>query len=145
VSLSETWVDSRPRIIQEQDYTGHVVFKYAVAPQPPLALRLSRDEIPRFSEFLNSLKAEFELKVEAKNDFGQPLRGVLTVKGKLPCEVVIRGDYDAMAAQVEVTNVRRYGKAQCRVPAADVKDLGDELARYMLGVDDDFGKRLPKA
>jgi len=145
VSLSETWVDSRPRIIQEKDYTGHVVFRYTVAPQPPLALRLSRDEIPRFTEFLNSLKAEFELKVEARNDFGQPLRGVLTVKGKLPCEVTIRGDYDAMAAQVEVMNVRRYGTARCLVPAAEVKDLGDELARYMLGVDDDFGKRLQRA
>jgi len=26
-----------------------------------------------------------------------------------------------------------------------VKDLGDELARYMLGVDEDFGKRLQRA
>jgi serine/threonine protein kinase len=144
VALSETWVDSRPRIIEEKDYTGQVTFKYTVAPQPPLALRLSRDEIPRFTEFLQSLKADFELKVEAKNDFGQPLRGVLTVKGKLPCQIELRGDYAAMAVQVDVLNVRRYGRAQCRVPAAEVKDLGDELARYMLGVDDDFGKRLQK-
>jgi hypothetical protein len=88
--------------------------------------------------------AEHDLNVEAKNDFGQPLRGVLTVKGKFACEVMIRGDYSAMGARVEVMNVRRYGKWQCLVPTAQVKDLGDELARYMLGLDDDFGKRLQK-
>ena len=144
VSLSDTWVDSRPRTIEGKDYAFTISMRYCVAPQPPLALRLSRDEITYFSDRLKAMKADFELKVEAKNDFGQPLRGVLTVKGKLPCEIELRADYDALAVHVQVLNVRRPGKAQGRIPAAEMKDLGDELARYMLGVDDDFGKRLQK-
>jgi len=144
VTLSEVWCDTRPTIIDERSYAGYVSFRYKVAPHPPVAVRLQRDDIPPYVEFLKSHKAEYDLNVEAKNDFGQPLRGVLAVKGKFPCEVMIRGDYSAMGARVEVMNVRRYGKWQCLVPAAQVKDLGDELARYMLGVDDDFGKRLQK-
>lgn len=144
MTLSEIWCDTRPTIIDEKSYAGYISFKYRIAPQPPLATRLQRDDIPPYVEFLKSQKAEFDLNVEAKNDFGQPLRGVLTVKGKFPCEVMIRGDYSTFGARVEVMNVRRYGKWQCLVPAAEVKELGDELARYMLGVDDDFGKRLQR-
>lgn len=145
MTLSDVWCDIRPTIIDEKSYTGYVSFRYKVAPHPPLAVRVQRDDIPPYSEFLKSLKTEFDFNVEAKNDFGQPLRGVLTVKGHFPCEVMIRGDYSSMGARVEVMNVRRFGKWQCLVPVAEVKDLGDELARYMLGVDDDFGKRLQKA
>ena len=144
VSLSDAWVDSRPRIIEGKDYASTISMRYCVAPQPPLALRLSRDEITLFADRLRTMKAEFELKVEAKNDFGQPLRGVLTIKGKLPCEMELRADYESLAVHVQVLNVRRPGKAQCRIPVAELKDLGDELARYMLGVDDDFGRRLQK-
>lgn len=144
VTLSEVWCDTRPTIIDERSYTGYVSFRYKVAPHPPLSVRLQRDDIPPFVAFLTSHKAEYDFNVEAKNDFGQPLRGVLVVKGKFPCEVMIRGDYGALGARVEVMNVRRYGKWQCLVPGAEAKDLGDELARYMLGVDDDFGKRLQK-
>ena len=52
--------------------------------------------------------------------------------------------YPGQVIGIEVLNVRRPGKAQGKIPAAEMKDLGDELARYMLGVDDDFGKRLQK-
>jgi hypothetical protein len=142
VSLADAWCDARPRSIQGKDYLASIAFRYTVGPLPPLALRLSRDDIPRFTDFLKSVKADFEMKVEAKNDFGQPLRGTLTVRGGLPCRLEVRADYDALAATVEVENVRRPGKKECRIPAAQMKDLGDELARYMLGVDEDFAKRL---
>ncbi len=144
MTLSEIWCDTRPAIIEEKSYTGYISLRYKVAPQPPLQVRLQRDDIPFYVEFLKPHKTEYDFNVEAKNDFGQTLRGVLIVKGTFPCEVMIHGDYTAMGARVEVLNMRRYGKWQCRVPGAEVKDLGDELARYMLGVDDDFGKRLQK-
>jgi hypothetical protein len=41
-----------------------------------------------------------------------------------------------------VTNVRRIGKVRGRIPAAAVTEMADELARYALGVDSDFAKRL---
>jgi hypothetical protein len=142
VTLGQTWVDSRPCRIEGSDYTATISMRYTVAPLPPLALPLYRDDIPTFGNFLAQLKADFDFKVEQKNDFGQPLRGVLTVKGKLPCEVEMRADYDAMAVIVDTLNLRRPGKGQCRIPAAAMKDIADELARYMLGADEDFGKRL---
>src|SRR5262249_353072 len=130
VTLSEIWCDTRPTIIDEKSYTGYVSFRYKVAPHPPVSVRLQRDDIPPFVAYLKSFKTKPDFTVEAKNDFGQPLRGVLTVKGHFPCEVMIRGDYTAMGARVELMNVRRFGKWQCLVPVAEVKDLGDELARY---------------
>jgi hypothetical protein len=144
MTLSDLWCDTRPTIVEEKSYSGYISLRYNVAPQPPFQVRLQRDDIPFYLEFLKPHKTEYEFNVEAKNDFGQPLRGVLIVKGKFPCEVMIHGDYTAMGARVEATNVRRYGRWQCLVPGAEVKDLGDELARYMLGIDDDFGKRLQK-
>lgn len=142
VTLGQTWVDSRPCRIEGVDYTATISMRYTVAPQPPLTLPLYRDDIPTFGNFLTQLKADFDFKVEQKNDFGQPLRGVLTVKGKLPCEVEMRADYAAMVVIVDTLNLRRPGKGQCRIPAAVMKDMADELARYMLGADEDFGKRL---
>jgi hypothetical protein len=43
---------------------------------------------------------------------------------------------------IDATNVRRIGKVRGRIPATVVTEMGDELARYALGVDTDFAKRL---
>ena len=58
--------------------------------------------------------------------------------GSLPCEIVLRPDYDAQLVQVELTNVRRLGRVQYRLSTVVFNDVVDDLARYMLGVDDDF-------
>jgi hypothetical protein len=38
--------------------------------------------------------------------------------------------------------VRKYGTRRHRVPADRFKDAGDDLARYILGVDDEFERFL---
>jgi hypothetical protein len=43
---------------------------------------------------------------------------------------------------VEILNVRKVGRIQTRIPAALLKDVVDDLARYAIGVDDDFEKIL---
>jgi hypothetical protein len=50
----------------------------------------------------------------------------------------MHADYDALVVTVDLTNVRRPGKRQFRIPAAKFKDVGDDLARYILGADNDF-------
>jgi hypothetical protein len=82
------------------------------------------------------------MQVEARTDFGEPRRATFTVKGKLPCELEIEADYAALTVAVELVNVRRPGKRKFRIAADKFKDLGDDLARYVLGVDDDFERFL---
>ena len=46
----------------------------------------------------------------------------------------------------ELDNVRKPGRRKCVVPAAEFfGDLADELARFMLGADEEFEKRLAPA
>jgi hypothetical protein len=72
-------------------------------------------------------------------------RALFTVSGSLPCEINLRGDYTSMAVLVELLNVRRTGKVQARVPGALLGEVVDDLARYAIGVDDDFEKVLKPA
>ena len=67
------------------------------------------------------------------------------VSGPLPCEVNIRADYEAATATVELINVRHFGRVTVRLATATFKEAIDDLARYVLGVDDDFSKLIPDA
>ena len=60
------------------------------------------------------------------------------MKGKLLCEIEMHADYEALVVTVDLVNVRRPGRRQFRIGAAKFKDIGDELARYVLGTDNDF-------
>ena len=99
-------------------------------------------DIARFHEFLKMLDIPFEAKTEAKGDFGQVTRAAFTVSAPLPCEVNIRADYDKSSVEIELINVRRPGRVRCRLEPKTLGDVVDDLARYLLGVDDDFDKIL---
>jgi hypothetical protein len=122
----------------------YVYLRYRVNPQPPAKFTLLGQDIERCEQFLKPLGAQYELRVEARNDFGQPRRATFVVAGKLLCEIEINGDYEALALTAELVNVRRIGRRQCRVPAAQAHELADELARYLVGVDDEFEKRFAR-
>jgi hypothetical protein len=64
------------------------------------------------------------------------------VNGKLMAEIDIVADYTVLAVNLELTTVRRHGKRRHRIAADKFKDVGDDLARYLLGVDDDFERFL---
>ena len=57
-------------------------------------------------------------------------------------QIEILADYTALAVNIELITVRRHGRRRDRVAADKFKDVGDDLARYMLGVDDDFERFL---
>ena len=84
----------------------------------------------------------FKAQAEARNKAGMITRALFTVSGSLPCEINLRGDYTSMAALIELVNVRRTGRVQTRVPGALIGDVVDDLARYAIGVDDEFEKVL---
>ncbi len=144
VSLSQAFVDSRPRRIDGKDVCDHVFIRYRITPARPAKASLLGDDIRRCEDYLGFMKVAFQQRVEAKNDFGKPVRAEFTVAGSLPCEINLRADYDAFVVNIELTNVRRLGRVQYRITQQQFDDAVDDLARYMLGADDDFEKAARK-
>ncbi|HEX7054240.1 MAG TPA: serine/threonine-protein kinase [Burkholderiales bacterium] len=144
VSLSDAWVDTRPRRVAGKECCQYIYLRYRVNPEPPAKFTLLGPDIERCQQFLKSLDAQFELRVEARNDFGQPRRATFVVSGKLLCEVEIEADYESMALSLELVNVRRIGRRQCRIPADKAGGLADDLARYLMGVDEELEKSFAK-
>ena len=142
VTLSDAWVDSRPRKVDGQDCCERINIRFRVNPQPAARVILLGDDIGRLDQILKALSADYKMVVEQKNDFGQPRRASFVVNGKLLAEIEIVADYTALAVNIELTTVRRHGKRRHRIPADKFKEVGDELARYILGVDDDFERLL---
>jgi hypothetical protein len=140
VTLSKAFVDLRNRKINGKDHGDHLFFKFRVQPATPAKATVRGADIARCHEYFKLLGIPYESKTEAKGDFGQPTSEAFTVPGPLPCEVNIRADYDKSSFEVELVNVRRPGRVRCRVEPKEFDDRVDDLARYLLGVDDDFDK-----
>jgi hypothetical protein len=142
VNLSNAWVDSRPRKVDGLDCLERIHIRFQVNPEPPARVSLMGEDIGRLDQQLKSVGADYRMTVEQKNDFGQPRRASFVVNGKLLAELEILADYAALAVSVELANVRRPGRRKHRVAADKFKDVADDLARYILGVDDDFERLL---
>ena len=138
VRLSEAFADRRKRHLYGREAHDHIYMRFRITPTAPAKVKLLGEDIARCDQYLKAMKIEFSQRAEAKNDFGKVTRSEFTVSGSLPCEIVVRADYDAGVAQVELTNVRRLGRVQYRLTTPVFNDVVDDLARYMLGVDDDF-------
>src|SRR5258708_7850327 len=142
VSLSDGWIDSRPRRIDGRECCDRVYLRYRVNPEPPARVTIFGADIVRCEQLLKSLGADYAMQVEARTDFGEPRRATFTVNGKLACELELQADYGALAVGVELVNVRRPGKRSFRIGADRFKDVGDELARYILGSAAEFHRFL---
>ena len=142
VKLSNAFVDLRSRKLNGKDHGDHLFFRFRAQPVPPAKATLLGADIARFHEYLKMLGIPFEAKTEAKSDFGQATRETFTVSAPLPCEVNIRVDYDKSSIDIELVNVRHPGRVKCRIEPGMLAGVVDDLARYMLGVDDDFDKVL---
>ncbi len=142
VKLSGAFVDLRSRKIDGKDHGDHLFFRFRAQPVTPAKTTLRGADIARFNEYLKMLDIAFEVETEAKNDFGQVTRATYTVAASLPCEINIRADYDKSSIEIELVNVRRPGRLRCRIEPGRLDEVVDDLARYVLGVDDDFDKVL---
>ncbi len=138
VSVSDAFVDSRPRTVEGHGVTDHIAMRYRITPSQPARANLLGDDIGRCEEYLRLLKVPFTQRVTAKNDFGKAIRSEFTVPGPLPCEINMRADYDTGKVAIELTNVRRLGRAVYQLGPRAFAEAVDDLARYMLGADDDF-------
>ncbi len=68
-----------------------------------------------------------------------------TLKGGPVCEIRIQADYDAFTVGLDMINVRQIGRRGCRIPTTEFAGLADDLARYLLGADDEFEKHFTAA
>jgi len=142
VKLSNAVADLRSRDINGADRGYLLVFGFRAKPATPATTSLRGADISRFSEFLKMLSIPFELKTETKSRGGQATRAAFTVSAPLPCELKIRADYEDFTVEIELVNVRRSGRVRCTVDPRALDGVVDDLARYLLGVDDDFDKVL---
>ena len=142
VTLANAWVDSRPRRVDGQDCCERVYMRYQVNPASPGKATLLGGDIAQTEQTLKLLGAEYQMTVEQKNDFGQARKASFSINGKILNEMEILADYANLVVNVEMTNIWKPGKRRHRIPADKFKDVGDEVARYILGVDKDFEARL---
>jgi hypothetical protein len=140
--LSSVFVDLRSRKINGKDHGDHLFFTFRALPTTPAKATLLGADIARCHDYLKRLNIPFESKADAKNDFGQVTRATFTISASLPCEINIRADYHKSSIEIELVNVRRPGRVRCRLEPKMLDDVVDDLARYVLGVDDDFDKIL---
>ena len=142
VALSDAFVDLRGHKINGKDHGDHLFFTFRARPATPAKATLLGADIARCHDYLKRLNIPFESKADAKNDFAQVTRATFTISASLPCEINIRADYDKSSIEIELVNVRRPGRVRCRLEPKMLDDVVDDLARYVLGVDDDFDKIL---
>jgi hypothetical protein len=142
VTLDAAWVDSRPRKVDGLDCMATINVTYKMYANPPAKVTLLADDIARLDAILKPLNCDYKMTVEQKNDFGQARRASFQLNGKIGSQIEIVADYAALAVSLDLINVRRHGTRRHRLAADKFKDAGDDLARYILGVDDDFERFL---
>src|SRR6267378_4492017 len=143
VTLTQASVHSRMfKLAANKELCAQIRFHYRVrAAEPPKVLLLGED-VGRCEQYLKSLRVAFQVRA---NTEGRERPTLFVVSGPLPCEVNFRADYEAATASVELINVRRFGRVTVRFPTDALKGVVDDLARYVLGVDNDFSRLLAKA
>ena len=139
VTVADAWTDSRPTKVDGFDCLQSINVRYNMTATTPPKVTLLGDDIGRMQQLLKPFgPASHTMTVDQKNDFGQPRKATFVLNGKVTCLIDIQADFTNLAVTIDVTNVRKYGNRRHRVPADKFKDVGDDLARYILGVDDDF-------
>ena len=143
VTLTQATVNSRMfKLAADKELCAQIRFHYRVrAAEPPKVMLLGED-VGRCEQYLKSLRVAFQVRA---NTEGKERPTLFVVSGPLPCEVNIRADYEAATATVELINVRRFGRVTVRFATDALKGVVDDLARYVLGVDNDFSRLLAKA
>jgi hypothetical protein len=142
-TLTQAAVGNRTLKLPEgKELCAQVQFRYWVRPDEPPKFMLLGEDVARCEQYLKSLRVEFQQRARP-GDAERPVQFVVT--GPLPCEVNLRADFEQASATVELVNVRRFGRVTVRLPTDTFKGAIDDLARYVLGVDEDFARLIPKS
>jgi hypothetical protein len=143
VTLVQPAVGNRTlKLPGDKELCAQIQFRYWVRPAEPPKFMLLGVDVGRCEQYLKSLRVEFQ---QRSRESGKERPVQFVVTGPLPCDVNIRADYEALTATLELINVRRFGRFTVRLDTASFKAAIDDVARYALGVDDDFEKLIPDA
>ena len=143
VTLTHPAISNRTlKLPENKELCAQIQFRFWVKPAEPARFLLLGEDVARCEQYLKSLRVDFEKRARG-DEKERPVQ--FTVAGPLPCDVNIRADYEALTATVELINVRRFGRFTVRLDTEAFKAAIDDVARYVLGVDDDFEKLVPDA
>jgi len=143
--LSNAFADYRVRKIEGDEVCDHVFLLYHARYARPAAVDVAGPDIEHCRRFLALSRVPFEFSATRKNDFGQAVSGTFTLTGPIPCELYVRGDYDAPGVVIEVLNVGRLGAGRCSLaPEAFNEHFADEIAKHALGSNNEFAKLLTR-
>ena len=70
VKLSDAFADLHSRKFNGKDHGDHLFIRYRAQPTAPAKATLLGADIARFHEHIRTLNIPFEVKTEAKSDFG---------------------------------------------------------------------------
>jgi len=141
MQLTEAFTDSRNRKLRGDEVCDHVILKFRARYTQPAVAELAATDLELCRRLLDGARVPFEFQVTKKNDFGQPLRGAFNLNAPIPCELIIRGDYEGSAIVIEMMNAGKLGTAHHRISPDQVTDqLIDEIGKYLLGAPNEFAK-----
>jgi len=145
VTVSDAFVDYRPTKVDGNDVIDHVQLRYQARYTEPAIIEAVGGEVQRCGDFLKLHRVTFAFREKKKDDFGKATAGTFLLNGPIRCELVLRANYDNPAVNIELLNIGQIGTASVSMPGKDFEhELADELARFVLGVDNDFEKRLKR-
>ena len=145
VVLSDAFIDYRPTKVNGKDVIDNVQLRYQARYIKPASFDTVGGEVQRSGDFLKRHRVSFEFQESKVDDFGKPTAGSYALVGPIRCELVLRADYDNPAVTVEVMNIGEIGIARATLPGKEfVHEMADDLARLVLGVDNEFEKRLKR-
>jgi serine/threonine protein kinase len=143
--VTQAEVYSATTRVEGREVSEFIKVVLRVAPAKPQGASLQGSEINACVDFFKSHKAEHEFAIEKKNDFGVTIRARVTLFGSIPCELMIRADYQNPGAAIELNGVRRLGRYKGEVDPDEIEEAIDELVRYFLGTDDRFERFVDRA
>jgi hypothetical protein len=143
--LSSAFADYRARKIDGDEVVDYIYLKYHARYDPAATMDVAGADVEHCRRMLAFAAVPFEFSAAKKDDFGQAVSGTYTVSAPIPCELYIRGDYDAPGVLIELLNVGKLGKGTCRLaPEAYEKSTADEIAKYALASKNEFAKLVTR-
>ena len=143
--LSKAFADYRLGKVDGDEVCDEVFLTYQARYAQPATVDVMGPDIEHCRRFLALARVPFEFAASKKNDFGQPVAGRFTLSAAIPCEVHIRGDYEAPAVLIEVLNVGTIGAGHCRLaPEAFNERFADEITKHALGTANEFAKLVTR-
>jgi len=139
MTLAEAFTDLRTRKVDGDNLCDFVFLKFRAAYTSPARAEVTATDMELCKRMLDAAHAPFEVQVLKKNDFGQPTQVAYVLNAAIPCEITLRGNYEAGAIAVEILNVGRFGKVEAQLALDQLGDgLLDEIGKFILGAPNGF-------